>query len=95
MKFTPEEKKKYRALYRQSRESEIARLDSQEQYFMELIAFAATHTLKEIPEKHLEALPVARASVPWRSSNYVHEKIKETAHLFAVNEIVRARNGQA
>lgn len=95
MKFTKEEKILYQEVYKIAREREIARLNAQESYFMDLIAFAATHRYEDIPEKHRKALPVARASVPWKSSKYIAKKLQETAHLFAVNEVVRARNGQA
>lgn len=95
MKYTQEEKRKYMQLYREKREQEVARLDAQEGYFLELIAYAATHKYEDIPERHRQALPVAKASVPGRGNEYVNKRLQETAHLFAKNEIVRARNGQA
>ena len=94
MKYTKEEHAQYMDIYHEALEEAVSVLDKQERYFMELIAFAATHRYEDIPEKHQKALPVARKSVPWRADASILKLNKKSARLFAQNTIIRARNAK-
>lgn len=78
---------RYMELYREALETITTHHDKREAYFMQLIAFAATHKYEEIPEVHKERLDVARASVPWRANKQVVALMKKSARKFARNEL--------
>lgn len=78
---------RYMELYREALETITTHHDKREAYFMQLIAFAATHKYEEIPEVHRERLDVARVSVPWRADKQVVSQMKSSARKFARTEL--------
>ena len=78
---------RYMELYRGALETITTHHDKREAYFMQLIAFAATHKYEEIPEVHRERLDVARVSVPWRANKQVVSQMKSSARKFAHTEL--------
>lgn len=78
---------RYMELYREALETITTHHDKREAYFMQLIAFAATHKYEEIPEVHRERLDVARVSVPWRADKKVVALMKKSARMYARTEL--------